>query len=184
MVDEINPLVFIDMIVELLFFFTDSNSLASSKTKDMPFYQGSAVALKTMLRFLSQLYGDTANVFNSLEIISILVKRICNQVYEMGRNLAINIAVRILIQELPNYAVRQHSETLMNTLFLIISQSKDSVVVTIEERVRPIIDMLLEALGIINMSSNTTDFSDGGRLMLDFNLIEAIRDPNAGQQSA
>lgn len=79
MVDEINPLVFIDMIVELLYHYIDSNQL-SSKAKDFPFYKGSAVALKTLIRFLRELYGNSADIFNNLEIISILIKRICNQV--------------------------------------------------------------------------------------------------------
>ncbi len=77
MVDEINPLVFVDMIVELLYHYIDSNQL-SSKAKDFPFYKGSAVALKTLIRFLRKLYGDTPEVFNHLEIVSILIKRICN----------------------------------------------------------------------------------------------------------
>ena len=70
-----------------------------------------------MIRFLVKLFGDKPQVFNGLEIISILVKRICNMIQELGRNLALNIVVRILIKELSNFAVRQHSETLMNTLF-------------------------------------------------------------------
>ena len=136
MVDEINPLVFVDMIVELLYHYIDSNQL-SSKAKDFPFYKGSAVALKTMIRFLRKLYGDAPAIFNSLEIVSILIKRICNQVQEPRKNLAINIAIRILITELPNEAVVRHSETLMGRLFLILNQSSDSVVKSIEERVRP-----------------------------------------------
>lgn len=79
MVDEINPLVFVDMIVELLYHYIDSNSL-SSKAQDYPFYKGSAVALKTLIRFLKKLYGDAPAIFDNLEIVSILIKRICNQV--------------------------------------------------------------------------------------------------------
>ena len=139
MVDEINPLVFIDMIVELLYHYIDSNQL-SSKTKDFPFYKGSAIALKTLIRFLTKLYGDSPDIFNNLEIVSILIKRICNQVQEPRKNIAINIAIRILIKELPNYAVNQHSETLMGRLFLILTQSSESVVRSIEERVRPTIE--------------------------------------------
>jgi hypothetical protein len=97
MVDEINPLVLVDMIVELLFIYTDLNTLSSSQSNDMPFFKGSTVALKTMIRLLAKLYADKPQVFNGLEIISILVKRICNQVQEFGRNLALNSAVRILI---------------------------------------------------------------------------------------
>ena len=141
MVDEINPLVFVDMIVELLYHYIDNNQL-SSKAKDFPFYKGSAVALKTLIRFLRKLYGDAPEIFNNLEIVEILIKRICNQVQEPRKNLAINIAIRILIKELPNYAVEKHSETLMGRLFLILNQSSDSVVKSIEERVRPNMEQL------------------------------------------
>lgn len=68
MVDEINPLVFVDMIVELLYHHIDSNQ-PSSKNKDFPSYKGSAVALKTMIRFLRNLYGDAPNIFRNLEIV-------------------------------------------------------------------------------------------------------------------
>ena len=51
MVDEINPLVFVDMIVELLYHYIDNNSL-SSKSRDLLLIRGSVYALKTMIRFL------------------------------------------------------------------------------------------------------------------------------------
>ena len=63
MVDEINPLVLVDMIVELLYHYIDNNSL-SSKSKDLPLIKGSAVALKTMIRFLKKLYGNAPEIFN------------------------------------------------------------------------------------------------------------------------
>ena len=96
MVDEINPLVFVDMIVELLYHHIDNNSL-SSKSRDLLLIRGSVYALKTMIRFLKQLYGDSPNIFNRLEIVSILIKRICNQVQELPKNLAINIAIKLLV---------------------------------------------------------------------------------------
>ena len=39
----------------------------------MPFYMGSAVALKTMIRFLIKLYGDSQDIFSRLEIIEIII---------------------------------------------------------------------------------------------------------------
>ena len=158
MVDEINPLVFIDMIVELLYHYIDSNQL-SSKSQDYPFYKGSAVALKTLIRFLKKLYGDAPAIFDNLEIVSILIKRICNQVQEPRKTLAINSAILILIQELPNYAVVRHSETLMVRLFLFLHQSSDSVVKSIEESVRPNLEKLLEELGMYKMCERVNEQS-------------------------
>ena len=57
MVDEINPLVFVDMIVELLYHYIDNNSL-SSQSRDLLLIRGSVYALKTMIKFLKKLYGD------------------------------------------------------------------------------------------------------------------------------
>jgi hypothetical protein len=51
-------------------------------------YNGSVVALKTMLRLLTNFYGDRPQVFDSLEIVRILIKKICQIT-----NLAVNIAL-------------------------------------------------------------------------------------------
>lgn len=63
----------------------------------------------------------------------------------------------------------------MGRLFLILNQSSDSVVKSIEERVRPNIDQLFEALGMyeICMRVNTKSMS------LHFNVIEMLRTPDA-----
>jgi hypothetical protein len=67
----------------------------------------------------------------------------------------------------------------MNTLFLIISQSKDSIVVSIEEKVRPTIDKLIDALGIINLKNSAENAArEFGGGFSDFNLIEAISNQN------
>ena len=115
MVDEINPLVFIDLIVEVLYVYIENPQLPN-KQKDMPFYMGSAVALKTMIRFLIKLYGDSQDIFSRLEIIEIIIQKICNQVNDLNKNLAINVAIKILIKELPNYCLKQHAELLLTTL--------------------------------------------------------------------
>ena len=54
-----------------------------------------------MLRLLNELYGDEPEIFNRLEIIQLLIKKVCYQGHELPKNLAVNIAIRILIEYLP-----------------------------------------------------------------------------------
>ena len=75
-----------------------------------------------------------------------------------------------MIKELPNYAVVRHSETLMNRLFLILNQSSDSVVKSIEERVRPTLEQLFEALGMYEICERVNEKS----MSLHFNMIEML----------
>ena len=75
-VDEINPLLFIEYICEFLYFNINSFQY-KDKSQDRPYYKGSIVALKTMLRLLNELYGDEPEIFNSLEIIQLLIKKVC-----------------------------------------------------------------------------------------------------------
>ena len=88
----------------------------------------------------------------------------------MPKNLAINIAIRILVNELPDYAVRQHAEIILNTLFLILNQSSDSVVKSIEEKVKPTLNQLFEALGIYDISMKVS------QNMLDFRAFTELLD--------
>ena len=94
---------------------------------------------------------------------------------EPRKTLAINSAIRILIQELPNYAVVRHSETLMGRLFLFLNQSSDSVVKSIEERVRPNLEQLLEALGMYKMCERVNELSGS----MHFQVIEMLKSENA-----
>ena len=99
---------------------------------------------------------------------------------EPRKTLAINYAIRILIEELPPYAVVRHSETLMSRLFLILNQSSDSVVNSIEERVRPNMELLFEALGMYKMCERVNEQSG----TLYFQVIEMLESPNAAQTPA
>ena len=74
MVDEINPILFIDYIDQFLYYNIQTQMYS---TPDRPYFKGSIVAIKTMLRMLKKLYGDTPEVFNNLEIIPLLIKKIC-----------------------------------------------------------------------------------------------------------
>jgi len=101
-----------------------------------------------MLNILKQLYGDQEEVFDNLEIVQLLIKKICNQVDELAKNLAVNIAIKILIKHLPLRTVKKNAHLLVSTLFKIMQQSNDSVVVYVCGEIKPTLDKLLEKIGI------------------------------------
>lgn len=42
---------------------------------------------------LKNLYGDSPEIFDNLEIIPLLIKKICQQVNELSKTFAVNIAI-------------------------------------------------------------------------------------------
>lgn len=136
-VDEINPLLFLDYIVEFLYYNINQGFIQSTKqsgNKSMrPYYKGSSYAIKTMLKLLTKLYEDQPDAFDQLEIIPILIQKICSQVEELPKNLAVNIAIQILIQYLPKRTMKQNCHLILKTLFNILTQSTDAVVLSVQD---------------------------------------------------
>lgn len=114
---------------------------------DRPYYKGSVIAIKTMLRMLKHLFGDTPEIFDNLEIIPLLIKKICQQVSDLSKTLAVNIAIQILLKELPVSTINKHGMIILNTLFLIVNTSSGSVIKNIEKELVPTFDSFLQALG-------------------------------------
>ena len=56
-----------------------------------------------MLKLLNQLFGDTPEVLSNLEIVGILIKKICHVAYEsdIRKKLALTFALPTVIKELP-----------------------------------------------------------------------------------
>jgi len=56
-----------------------------------------------MLKLLNQLFGDTPEVLSNLEIVGILIKKICHLAYEpdIRKKLALTFALLTVIRELP-----------------------------------------------------------------------------------
>ena len=56
-----------------------------------------------MLKLLNQLFGDTPEVLSNLEIVGILIKKICHLAYEpdIRKRLAVTFALPTVIRELP-----------------------------------------------------------------------------------
>jgi hypothetical protein len=59
--DEINSLLFLDYICEFLYYNINQGLVQAKQSNNKsvrPYYKGSSVAIKTMLRLLKTLYGD------------------------------------------------------------------------------------------------------------------------------
>lgn len=120
-------------------------------THERPYFKGSIVAIKTMLRMLKHLYGDIPEVFDNLEIIPLLIKKICQQVNDLPKTLAVNIAIKILIKELPTSTLKKNGLIILNTLFLIVNTSSGSVIKNIEKELLPTFDDFFKAIGFYDI---------------------------------
>ena len=71
-----------------------------------------------MLQLLNKIFGNRPEVFSNLEIVGILIKKICHLAYEqdLRKKLAITFALPIIIRELPVSAIRTHSEHILDAL--------------------------------------------------------------------
>jgi len=56
--DEINPVLFIEYICEFLYFNILQGSIKQKSKAFRSYYKGSSIAIKTMLRLLTTIYGD------------------------------------------------------------------------------------------------------------------------------
>lgn len=104
--DEINPVLFIEYICEFLYFNVFQMNLKSNSGAYRPYYKGSSVAIKTMIRLLIKLYEDQPEALDNLEVIPLLVQKVCHQVLDLPKNLALNKAIQILIKELPERVLK------------------------------------------------------------------------------
>ena len=75
-----------------------------------------------MLKLLNQLFGDTPEVLSNLEIVGILIKKICHLAYEpdIRKKLALTFALPTVIRELPALAIIRHSEHILDSLSQIL----------------------------------------------------------------
>ncbi len=80
---------------------------------------------------------------------------------ELAHNLAVNIAIKILIKHLPARTVKKNAQILVNTLFKIMQQSNDSVVVYVCGEIKPTIEKLFDKIGIFSYrAQNITTMED------------------------
>ena len=77
--DEVNPLKFLEAISAFLLY---NLRQASGGPQQGSCFEGTVVCLETMLQLLNQLFGDRPEAFSRLEIVGILIHKVCHLAYE------------------------------------------------------------------------------------------------------
>jgi hypothetical protein len=71
--------------------------------------------------------------------------------------LAVNIAIQILLEELPVSTVKKHAMIIVNTLYLIVNTTAPSVIKNIEKELTPTFDSFLRATGCYDVKRTEED---------------------------
>jgi len=103
-----------------------------------------------MVRTVKAVYGEDDQAFESLEFIPILIQRLCHIAYmqEIPNKVAMNIALQVLIRELPASIVRQNYGTFLDALFHVLNISHDHLVYQLETESRRTLDRFFEKVGV------------------------------------
>jgi hypothetical protein len=80
-----------------------------------------------MLKLLNQLFGDRPEAFSRLEIVGILIRKVCHLAYEqdLRKKLAVTFALPPVIRELPVLAICRHSGHILDALCQIMNTSPE-----------------------------------------------------------
>ena len=110
-----NPLKFLETISAFLLYNLRERS---GGPRQSSYFEGTVVCLETMLQLLNDLFGDQPDVLSNLEIVGILIRKVCHLAYEqdLRKKLAVTFALPTVINELPIQAIRLHSEHILEAL--------------------------------------------------------------------
>jgi hypothetical protein len=105
-----------------------------------------------MLQLLNQLFGDRPEVFANLEIVGILIKKICHLAYEqdLRKKLAVTFALPTVIRELPTLAIRTHSDHILDALCQILNTSSELSVPSAQREYQATLELLFEKIGLFD----------------------------------
>jgi hypothetical protein len=105
-----------------------------------------------MLQLLNQLFGDRPEVFSNLEIVGILIKKICHLAYEqdLRKKLAVTFALPTIIKMLPAIAIRAHSEHILDALCQILNTSSELSVPSAQREYQATLEQLFEKIGLFS----------------------------------
>ncbi len=105
-----------------------------------------------MLQLLNQLFGDRPELFSSLEIVGILIKKVCHLAYEqdLRKKLAVTFALPAVIKELPAQAIRRHSDHILAALCQILNTSSELSVPSAQREYQATLELLFEKIGLFS----------------------------------
>lgn len=114
--NELNPLGFIENCMDFLFY--NLNNPGVAKGLHRSYQNGSEMALKSLLEFLGQLYHGKEEKLAGLEIIQILMDKLCqhSSSADVQKKIAASIALRIVFDLLPKQTLEAHASKLVKKL--------------------------------------------------------------------
>ncbi len=114
-----------------------------------------------MIRMVKDIFGDEDDeIYENLEFLQILIQKICHLSYgqDLPKKVAANIALQIIIQELPKRTIRFHWQSFMDSLFHILNTNNESLVYQVEKECKNTLDKFFEKVGLY--SNNILDTID------------------------
>jgi hypothetical protein len=117
---EINPLLFLDIVCELLY-----ESYQPNNSEMKSYSTGSKIVLHEIFRLLKTFYPDEKDYVTALqrlEFIDILFKKICNFSYseEVNKKIGCINAIKILIEHCPKEFLRRYNLRIVESQIVII----------------------------------------------------------------
>ena len=103
-----------------------------------------------MLKLLNTLFGDRPDVLSNLEIVGILIKKVCHLAYEqdLRKKLAATFALPAVIRELPAQAIRRHSEHMLEALSQILHAGPELSAPSAQKEYEQTLELLLDKIGL------------------------------------
>ena len=147
--DEVSPLKFLETISAFLLYNLRQGSGGPQQSS---YFEGTVVCLETMLKLLNQLFGERLELFSSLEIVGILIKKVCHLAYEqdLRKKLAVTFALPTVIRELPAQAIRRHSDHILDALCQILNTSSELSVPSAQREYQATLEQLFDKIGLFS----------------------------------
>jgi hypothetical protein len=113
--EEVTPLKFLDTIFAFHLYFLRHGSVSSSQSSC---FDGANICLEQCVNLLVKLFEGRPEVLSNLEIVSILIKRICHISYDqdLRKKLAITFALPTVLNHFPLQAISMHAEKILEAL--------------------------------------------------------------------
>lgn len=119
-----------------------------------------------MIRTVKSIYGpDEASIseaFENLEFIQVLIQKLCHIAYgqDLPNKVAMNIALQILIKELPVSTIKSNQGSFLDALFHVLNISHEQLVNQVEQECKKTLNMFFEKVGTYNAGIFTTERND------------------------
>ena len=108
---------------------------------------------------LGNLFHDRPEVFCKLEIVEILIKKICHFAYDQDirKKLAITFALPTVLKVFPTQAICNHSQQILDALCQNLNSSIERLVPSAQNAYRETLELFLEKIGFFDPLKNADE---------------------------